>query len=344
LSRAKKYLGFNDTWLILLGIPIISILISFMIYGSKGINTYGRECIWLSFIFTTLYWFGFRELIILYHKRYPSYIFTIQRLLFVIIGIIIIYLGIEKGCGWFIKECYKGNPEIFKEGDFSVEITKFLLIGLMFFIYEGIYYFNKSRLIEIEKNKLMKITAEQKLNTLKNQVNPHFLFNSLNTLTSIIPEEPDMAIKFVQEMSKTYRNILEVRDEKLIPVKQELEALESYIYLLKTRFTGKLQIKNTIEEDKMNHFILPLSLQILIENAVKHNVTSKNKPLQIELSSDEEFVIVRNNLQKKDQQYSSTKLGLANIESRYKLLVDQNIVVKETEDEFIVKLPIIRNE
>lgn len=205
------------------------------------------------------------------------------------------------------------------------------------------YYFHKSKKIEIEKNKLEKITAEQKLNTLKNQVNPHFLFNSLNTLVTIIPEDEDQAIKFVHELSKTYRTILEVRDEKLISIKKEMEALHSYIYLLKTRFQGKIHIINSIPESCLNEFILPISLQILIENAVKHNVVSKSKPLKIDLFVEEEFLVVKNNLQKKNQEFVSTKVGLTNIRSRYKFMTDTDVIVQETENEFIVKLPIINN-
>ena len=233
--------------------------------------------------------------------------------------------------------------ESLKENPLTEMLSTGILLTGMFFLYEGIYYFNKSRLIEIEKNKLEKVTAEQKLSTLKNQVNPHFLFNSLNTLVTIIPEEPDLAIKFVQELSKSYRGILEVRDEKLITIETELSSLESYMYLLKTRFQGKIQIYNQIDAGMKNQFILPLSLQILIENAVKHNITSKNKPLEIKIYNDANYFIIENNLQKKDQNYGSTKLGLANIRSRYKLLVNKNIEVIEDGKSFIVKLPIIKH-
>lgn len=222
-------------------------------------------------------------------------------------------------------------------------ISTALMMLLMFFLYEGIYYFNKSRLIEIEKNKLERLSAQQKLDTLKNQVNPHFLFNSLNTLVTIIPEEPKLAVKFVQELSKSYRSILEVRDEKLITIDMELNALRSYIYLLETRFKGKIDILDNIDENIKHHFIIPLSLQILIENAVKHNITSKAKPLKVEIRNTEEHVIVENNLQKKDQQYSSTKLGLANIKSRYQLLADADIEIIEESAVFRVMLPIIKN-
>jgi len=254
------------------------------------------------------------------------------------------FFGIHSILAVVVSKYFHPYLDITKENDLDAKVVTLTIMALAFFLYEGIYYFNRSRIIEIERNKLEKITAEQKLSTLKNQVNPHFLFNSLNTLMTMIPDEPDTAVEFVQELSKSYRNILEVRNEKLITIRQELKSLDSYIYLLKTRFQGKIHIYNSIEDKVKDHFILPVSLQILIENSVKHNITSTTKPLKIELSNDEQYIIVKNNLQKKDQNYSSTKLGLANIRSRYKLLIEQDIDVVESETEFIVKLPIITNK
>lgn len=290
------------------------------------------------------YWFLIRELLIAYHKKYPGYEFNVQRLLYVGIRVLLIYFGVKFALGFLVHTYFHEIHEIIEKNPLTEQLTTAILLAAMFFLYEGIYYFNKSRLIEIEKNKLERLTAEQKLDTLKNQVNPHFLFNSLNTLVTMIPEEPELATEFVQKLSSSYRNILEVRDEKLIPIRQELKALESYIYLLKTRFQGKIHIFNKLDESLMDHFILPLSLQILIENAVKHNITSSAKPLKVEIFEHDNFVVVKNNLQPKTQNYNSTKMGLANIRSRYSLLIHREIVVQKTADEFIVKLPIIENQ
>jgi len=300
-------------------------------------------CIFISMGYTAAYWISVRQFLIVYHKKYDDYVFNVQRLLFVLFWMVVIYFSVKIIVGYFFHMFFMDLHSMLEEDHLTEMLTTGILLTGMFFLYEGIYYFNKSRLIEIEKNKLEKLTAEQKLSTLKNQVNPHFLFNSLNTLVTIIPEEPKLAIKFVQELSKSYRGILEVRDEKLITIETELNSLESYMYLLKTRFQGKIHIYNEIDNRMMNQFILPLSLQILIENAVKHNITSNSKPLEIKIYNDDQYVIVQNNLQKKDQNYGSTKLGLANIKSRYKLLVNKNIEVIEDSDFFTVKLPIIKH-
>ncbi len=341
VSTSIKYLGFDDRWLICLGVPVVSLLVSLMTFGD-AFTELPLACFLVGMAFTVCYWILIRKVIIEYHKRFDDYRFTVRRLGFVIFWVGLSIILVKVSITQIIHNCFPHIAELAHKNMISELLTTLIIIAMMFFLYEGIYYFNKSRLTEIEKNKLERITAEQKLSTLKNQVNPHFLFNSLNTLVSIIPEEPNLAINFVQKLSKTYRNILEVRDEKLITIEKELEALDSYIYLLKTRFQGKIQILNTLDESIMHHFVLPLSLQILIENAVKHNITSKNKPLKVSLSNDNDYVTVRNNLQRKQQQYNSTKLGLANIKSRYELLTNQEIIVEETAEEFVVKLPIIK--
>jgi len=345
-KNAKKYLGFDDRWLMLFGIPFCTLLIELMIFGTAQHESQLRHCIGVCLVFTIVYWISFRWVIISYHKKYPGSEWTWKRLAYISIMLLVTYLTVKFSVGILLTQVLGeslAQYETDKVSPYIVEISELLLVALMYFIYEGIYYFNRSRMFEMEKNKLQKISAEQKLNTLKNQVNPHFLFNSLNTVVTMIPEEPDLAIRFVQKLSKTYRNILDLRDEKLISLNEELNALESYIFLLKTRFQGKVHIYNTIKEDHKDHFILPLSLQILIENAVKHNVTSSARPLTVEMYVENGHIIVRNNLQKKDQQYNSTKMGLANIRSRYKLIADKNIVVEETAEYFIVKLPIIQN-
>ena len=336
-------MGFNDWWLIIIGVPIISVIVNLMIFGTQSLELNLGVCILVGLLYVATYWILTREFLISYHKRYSDYEFTTRRLIFVIFWMLVIFNSVKFVLGFGIHMFFPEIHDLLAKDRVVEILTTGILLAGMFFLYEGIYYFNKSKLIEIEKNKLERITAEQKLSTLKNQVNPHFLFNSLNTLVTIIPEEPKLAIKFVQELSKSYRKILEVRDEKLITLAKELESLDSYAYLLKTRFQGKLEISNTIDQRVINQFILPLSLQILIENAVKHNITSASRPLHINIYNKDGYVIVENNLQKKDQNYGSTKLGLANIKSRYQLLINKNIIVEESKERFKVKLPIIKN-
>ncbi len=346
MIKTDAYLGFNDRALILFGVPMISVVVTIMIFGSNAFAKETLPCFGVALVYTFSYWMSFRQVLINYHRDFSDYKFNSKRLLYISIRLLAVFVVVKFSIGFLLEVVMPNQVQYYnanKLAPYVAEISEIILIALVFFVYEGIFYFNKSRVIEIEKNMLEKVTAEQKLNTLKNQVNPHFLFNSLNTLVTLIPEDEDQAIQFVQELSKTYRTILEVRDEKLITLSKELEALDSYIYLLKTRFQGKIEIKNNIPDAYLSEFVLPISLQILIENAVKHNVVSKTKPLYIDIYVEDNFLIVKNNLQRKNQKFVSTRIGLTNITSRYQFMTDRKVMVEETMDYFKVSLPIINN-
>ncbi|WP_462253004.1 sensor histidine kinase [Ferruginibacter sp.] len=179
--------------------------------------------------------------------------------------------------------------------------------------------------------------------TVRTQVNPHFLFNNLNTLSSLIPENPKHAVDFVQQLSKVYRHILDVKDEKSILLKDELEVLNAYTFLLKTRFEKNLEVNINIPPEKMQQKIVPLSLQILMENAIKHNIVSSGKPLQINVFTENGSLVVSNNLQMKNQINESTGIGLDNIRNRYKLISERPVKVTESETNFTVSIPLIDN-
>jgi LytS/YehU family sensor histidine kinase len=165
----------------------------------------------------------------------------------------------------------------------------------------------------------------------------------LNTLCSIIPDHPNQAVEFVQELSKVYRHILDVKDETLIPLKDELEVLKAYAFLLKTRFGDNLEIDIQVSEESLQNSIVPLSLQLLMENAIKHNIVSQNKPLKIIVQVNNGNLIVSNNLQKKNQVHESTGIGLNNIRNRYKLMTNLPISISEIAGQFTVSIPLIAN-
>jgi LytS/YehU family sensor histidine kinase len=202
---------------------------------------------------------------------------------------------------------------------------------------------NELRNSVVEKEMLKRENLKAQLSALKTQVNPHFLFNNLNTLSSVIPENPDQAVAFVQQLSKVYRHILEVKDEHSILLQDELDVLKAYAFLLKTRFGDNLDISIDISEEKLRKKIVPLSLQILMENAIKHNIVSSDKPLRIEVFTENGRLVVSNNLQKKNQLSETTGIGLDNIRNRYKLLSDRKVEVVESQSNFTVSIPLIEN-
>jgi len=179
------------------------------------------------------------------------------------------------------------------------------------------------------------------LQTLRSQVNPHFLFNSFSTLISVIDEDKEMAIEYVQKLSLFFRNILEYRDKDLITLQEELRLTETYFYLQQQRYGSGFRMETNLPAGQLQTLVPPLTMQMLIENAVKHNSISTDKPLIVKIYSEDGFIKVSNNLQKKKLLETSTGIGLENIRNRYNLLEQQGFSVKETMDEFCVQLPII---
>ena len=228
----------------------------------------------------------------------------------------------------------------------SLNIAEFiipLVIGLMITaIFQAANFLNvwKISLVETEKYKNAQLAAQYQ--TLNSQVNPHFLFNSLNVLSTLVKKDPEKAENFIQQLSNVYRNILDVRNEELISMKQELETLEAFFFLIKTRFGERIHIDIQITP-KEDEYLAPLSLQMLVENAVKHNVATLKNPLKIQIYEENNFWWIKNNLKKMTDPAPGKGMGLDNIRQRYQLATGKEIVVQEEEDYYVVGLPIIRD-
>jgi sensor histidine kinase YesM len=194
--------------------------------------------------------------------------------------------------------------------------------------------------LEMEQYKNEATTA--RLQALRSQLNPHFLFNSLNTLSSLVHRDADAADDFIQQLAKVYRYVLEHSDHDLVPLHAELAFVESYVYLLRTRFKEGLCVEICIGEDLRDLRLPPMTLQVLIENAVKHNIISPKQPLTIAITSDgEDCLVVKNNLQERSEKDASSSVGLANITARYEYIAQKPLTVKRTSDEFSVTIPLL---
>jgi LytS/YehU family sensor histidine kinase len=215
---------------------------------------------------------------------------------------------------------------------------------LLVFIDIGINLQYKWRysLAEIERYKRENLKTQFEM--LRIQVNPHFLFNSLNTLSSLIYQDQNTASNFVRELSSVYRYILDKRQKEIVKLDEEINFTRSFIYLMQIRFDKKLTFDLRIKEEVKNLQIIPLTLQILIENAVKHNVISSKRPLFIEIKTYDDTIAVRNNLQKKTGKSYSSGIGLDNIRNRLSILTDKKIEVIETDTSFEVRVPLIKSE
>lgn len=198
--------------------------------------------------------------------------------------------------------------------------------------------------VQIQAEQLEKENLLSRLSALKSQVNPHFLFNSLSILASLVKKDPELSEQFILRLSQAYRYILEQRDTDLVSLATELDFLQSYTFLLQTRFEHKFEVDvNLDSETKKTSSIPPLTLQILIENAVKHNRMSEKEPLFITIEQEADMLIVRNNFRPRGEAVSSTRLGLQNIINRYALLTDKPVWAGEREGEFVVKIPLLNS-
>jgi LytS/YehU family sensor histidine kinase len=214
------------------------------------------------------------------------------------------------------------------------------------FIYifqSGLNFYKLAQEKASEAEKLQREYAHVRLQALKSQVNPHFLFNSLSVLSSLVHVSAETSDKFIQQLSKAYRYILEQKDVKWVTLQSELDFLDAYFFLLQIRFDKKIKLVKEIALNETEYTLPPLTLQLLIENAVKHNKMSNNEPLTIKIFNEGEFLIVVNNINKRDQHETSTGIGLENIRKRYAYITDKKIDILDGEHQFSVRIPLIKN-
>ena len=219
----------------------------------------------------------------------------------------------------------------------------FTIIVSLFF--HAIYFYKALQEKKVTEQKIIAGTASAQFSALKNQLDPHFLFNSLNVLTSLIDENPKMAQKFTTSLSKVYRYVLEQKSKELVTVDEELTFARTYMTLLKLRFEDSILFEIPENVSNPEAKVVPLSLQILLENTVKHNVVMPSKPLHIRIYEDNGYLIVENNLQPKQViQQQRSGVGLVNIKQRYGLLTKRTFEIFKTETAFIAKLPILTKQ
>ncbi len=204
-----------------------------------------------------------------------------------------------------------------------------------------VYYMNKLKKTQVEAEQFKKISVEARFEALRNQINPHFLFNSFNVLSTLVYKDQDTAARFIEQLSNVYRYLLYNQERKVVPLKDELAFIESYIYLLKIRFGENLSVKNEITRNGEQFYVAPAVLQMLIENAIKHNVVSRKNPLEIVLRSENGSIEVTNNLQEKEIKEESTLTGLKNIQDRYLFLTERQVKIEKSHSRFTVKIPLL---
>ena len=271
---------------------------------------------------------------------------TRKRTIAAIVGTLVMNVALVYFCNYLNFIVIQGkNPEKFFNGEMNFINWFFINFAIMISAIGHARGFmaawKNSTKKEVVEQKLIAKSANAQFESLKNQLDPHFLFNSLNVLDSLIEENPVQAQRFTNSMSKIYRYVLEQKDKELVSVEEEIDFAKTYCELLKTRFEDAVTFDFNISEEDKKGFVVPLSLQLLLENSIKHNFATSSKPLNIKIFTEKGNLIIENNLQTRELPNTSTGVGLANIVSRYNLLTERNVFVEKSEAFFRVKLPIL---
>jgi len=224
---------------------------------------------------------------------------------------------------------------------FTAYMVDFIVICLINLGYFTFHFFEEWKKTELHEKQLEKEHADMQFENLKNQLNPHFLFNSLSSLNSLIFENQELASQFLKQLSRVYRYLLEHKDKEFVSLQVEGIFIANYIALLKTRFNKALQIHLNLLEEDLEKRVVPVTLQVLLENAIKHNVLSEEKPLRIEVYSDGAHLIVSNNLQLKGIVEDSNKQGLQRLKQLYVYLTPEPVQVQVDEYQFMIKIPLL---
>jgi hypothetical protein len=325
---------------------LVFIVLGVIQYANGFEFTNGREIL-IMFLYNQLYavvlymanasYFGFLL------KKFPNQVFKAKNLLKGIVGgIFVTLLGI-----FFIRII---TEVVIERSSFSEFIAaekmeyyyiSFIVSVVVTSIFYAYYYYRNKQQSIVTEQKIIAGTASAKFDALKNQLDPHFLFNSLNVLTSLIEENPEAATRFTTSLSKVYRYVLEQKSKELVTLEEELNFAKLYMSLLAVRFEDSIVFTMPEKLENPQAKVVPLSLQLLLENAVKHNQVMPSKKLHITISEENGSLVVINNSQPKQVLKESTGVGLRNIRDRYSLLTKRPVIIKETQREFSIAIPIL---
>ncbi|WP_406683049.1 2TM domain-containing protein [Seonamhaeicola sp. MEBiC1930] len=326
---------------------IVFVIGSFL---SNGFQYKSTEELVISFILYQLYSFviGFSNEFFFHYMELRSWkrSETIKRVVLGILGATLITLLCLFLLNMLVALTLNGvtfkefiATQSFKQYRFGIWITLSILT-----VFHVIYFYNKYQQNKIKEQKVIAGTASAKFDALKNQLDPHFLFNSLNVLTSLIDENPENAQDFTTSLSKVYRYVLEQKNKELVSVDEELQFAKTYMSLIKMRFEDSIVFTSPDSARNPESKVVPLSLQLLLENAVKHNMVTPNKPLHIEIYEDDGYLVVENNLQPKQIVKKSSGVGLSNIMQRYALLTTRKIDITKEKSKFSVAIPMLTKQ
>ena len=334
----------NDKWMRVVGVPLLALAGQWVMYGYTGVPYPDDWRIPVFFMLgSSIVWECNRLGIIQSRRRYPELTQTIRRVLFQlswfvgcasVIRITQTFLYHRIGL-WPSEDYFLFKPYFFNT---LVSVVGTVQVAAVF---EGIYLYQRWKLTYTETVELKKSNLQSQLESLKMQINPHFLFNNLNSLSSLIASDAKQAELFLDELSSVYRYLLQQNNRDLCPLTDELTFIRAYFHLLKTRHGNGILLKMDVEGQYLPYLLPPLVLQLLFENAIKHNVISADSPLTIRLYTRNGYLHVENSLQLKKTIVHSNRIGLQNIMLKYKLLGQPPVIVRHTDETFLVSMPLL---
>lgn len=336
--REKAYTLNDRKWRII-GIPLMGIAIALMINFDEFLKL--SRVFFISAFFSTAltltFWEGNRYIIIWMRRIFPEYGQTGRRVaaeaVLAVIYVFLVSLLLDE---FYYKPVY--HVSVLAIG-FRISIVPTVIVYL---VYEAVYFFDAWKMNVRKTEALMRENVQSQLDVLKNQLDPHFLFNSMNTLAALIDDENTAAQDYLERLSDVYRYVLVSRNKNTVLLSEELAFVDAYVYLNKIRFRENLQVKKQLSKEVLTKYITPLSLQMLIENAIKHNVASRENPLQIVIREEASgYLVVENNISEKTILEKSTRVGLQNIINRYSLLTEREVEINRDEERFTVKIPLL---
>lgn len=330
---------FNKQLLLLIPIVGLIILTIFMLsFGIKEIDIIMRQIVY-SLLNTASIWLGCVVIVQYLWKKYPWEHHPVKHLILEVL-MITVYTILVSGLIYYSTVSFWEMPVITETG--AAFFITLLITYLITAIHEGVFFYRQWKYNFSKSVRLERDNIEARFEALRSQINPHFLFNSLNSLVNLV-ENNKNAVDYIHNLSELLRYMLKSNDKELVLMRDEMAVLENYIKLQQLRFRENLKIDINVSESFFHYALPPLALQMLVENAIKHNVIIQNKPLHIEIGIEKDTIFVRNNLQKKEV-IGSTGQGLKNISGRYRLFTAKPVRIEETNGYFNVSLPLLQVE
>jgi sensor histidine kinase YesM len=337
----------NDIGFRVVLIPLFGILIPIV----TGLVDHSQYSLWqtkFSYLYTIgvafIIWHGNRFLLFTLRAYFDWFNKPIRKIISLVLAVSFytIPVTIILLVGWY---------HIFRAGDINWNTVMLnamiIMIAVLFIVhvYETVFLVKEAETEKVQRAQTEQAKAEAELEALKNQIDPHFIFNSLNTLSHLIETKPEKARQFNDNLADVYRYILQNKARDLVLLREEVDFLEDYFYLLKIRFEDAVQLNINLPEDALDQFLVPpISLQVLAENAIKHNEFSDADPLVITIALETNHLVVRNNSRKKTLRKSSSGIGLQNLNERYILTTENFISILDEEEVFTVRLPVLKIE